>query len=189
MFRTATVPPRVLHPRLFLCPDQWPRVLNKYPAGHRVSPLSTIPTQVRPPKRKGDISSIFPSLGGNASSAPLPPRFAAVKAKLLEYSAPGQLQASWDRLVAELDNAIPEIAEKGSAVVPTVDFAQLRDAGEDAPFVEEVRKRGVVILKGVIDESEVLEMKESVRRYIAANKDRVKGFRSPLTLRYPDVQC
>ena len=112
------------------------------------TPTPTL-TQVRPPKKKGDIFSIFPSLKGNASSASLlPPRFASVKAKLLEYATPEKLQASWDRLLAELDNAVADVAEKGSAVVPTVGFKQLRDAGENGDFLDEVRKRGVVIVKG-----------------------------------------
>lgn len=44
--------------------------------------------------------------------------------------------------------------------------------------------------RGVIDESEALEMKESVRRYIAANKNSVKGFSfSSYTIIEPPSVC
>lgn len=130
-------------------------------------------------KAKGDISSIFPSLSSKTAPPPLPPRFAAIKAALLKHSTPAQLQASWDRLLVELETEIAIIAAKGPAVVPTVQFAELEDAKRDEVFLAEVRKRGAVVVRGVVSEEEALEMKAATRRYIKANEGRVKGCYAP----------
>lgn len=114
--------------------------------------------------------------GNPPAPTPLPPRFASVKANLISQTSPEKLQASWDNLLAELDAEIAIIARNGSNVIPQVEFSELKDAERDEKFLEEVRKRGTVVVKGVIPEEEALEMKEQARKYIRENEGRVKAF-------------
>ena len=68
-----------------------------------------------------------------------------------------------------------EIKRLGSNVVPVVEFKDLEDVKRDQKVLGQIRKRGAVIVKGVMGEGEALEMKDQVRRYIKDNQGRVKG--------------
>jgi len=68
-----------------------------------------------------------------------------------------------------------EIRKLGSNVIPVVEFKDLKDAQGDQKMLEKIRKRGTVIVKGVMGEREALEMKEQARKYIKDNQGRVKG--------------
>ena len=60
-------------------------------------------------------------------------------------------------------------------MIPVVEFKDLKDAERDKKMLQEIRKRGTVIVKGVMGEGEALEMKEQARKYIKDNQSRVKG--------------
>ncbi|KAF8426187.1 hypothetical protein EV426DRAFT_530646 [Tirmania nivea] len=138
-------------------------------------PFATDPP--RPAKAIGDISSIFPSLSSNPTPpSPLPQRFADVKANLINNTSPDTLQASWDKLLSELEKELVEIRNLGSNVIPTVEFKNLEDVKRDQKMLDEIRRRGTVIVKGVMGEGEALEMKEHTRMYIKDNLRRVKAF-------------
>lgn len=68
-----------------------------------------------------------------------------------------------------------EIRKLGSKVIPSVEFKDLEDVKRDKQMLGVIRKRGAVLVKGVIGEGEALEMKEQVREYIKKNQSRVKG--------------
>ncbi|RPB24670.1 DUF1479-domain-containing protein [Terfezia boudieri ATCC MYA-4762] len=141
------------------------------------SPLSAPDTPPRPAKAVGDISSIFPSLSSNPTPpTPLPQRFADVKANLIQNTSPETLQASWDKLLSELAKELVEIRKLGSDVIPAVDYKDLKDAERDKKMLQEIRKRGAVIVKGVMGEGEVLQMKDQVKKYLQDNQGRVKAF-------------
>ncbi|WPH04843.1 Hypothetical protein R9X50_00774000 [Acrodontium crateriforme] len=116
-------------------------------------------------KKEGDISDAFASLSG-MQFKPLASRFATLKQNLLANNADA-LHASWTRLLASLREEIPLIAERGSSIVPQIDFADLDSAS--STFRAAHKKRGVAVIRNVVPQDEALRMKSELRQYIAAN--------------------
>ncbi|KAL1612171.1 hypothetical protein SLS60_000395 [Paraconiothyrium brasiliense] len=116
-------------------------------------------------KRAGDISDAFASLSGQ-QFVPLAPEYADLKARLIKGNEEA-IRQSWERLLKDLREEIPLIVEKGSKIIPEIDFKDIDHAPED--FSKELRKRGVAVVRGVVSEQEALGWKESLREYIKAN--------------------
>lgn len=116
-------------------------------------------------RRAGDISDAFASLSGQQFT-PLSPEYADLKARLIKGNEEAVRQ-SWERLLEDLREEIPLIVEKGSRVIPEINFADIDNAPED--FSKELRNRGVAVVRGVVSEQEALGWKESLREYIRAN--------------------
>lgn len=123
--------------------------------------MATAATQ----KKEGDISDAFASLSG-IKFEPLEPRFAELKSRLISGHEDA-LYNSWNRLLASLREEIPMIAELKSKVVPEIDFKDI--ANPSPEFVSEHRKRGVAVIRNVIQQQEVLDLKQELREYIKAN--------------------
>ncbi|KAF4951888.1 hypothetical protein FSARC_12794 [Fusarium sarcochroum] len=98
-------------------------------------------------KREGDISDAFTSLSG-AKREPLPDRFRQLKVDLVN-GREKQVVESWKRLLRELKKENEIVAKKGPA--------------------EEIRKRGAVVVKGVIPEAEARAYKDEVEEYVRKN--------------------
>lgn len=128
---------------------------------------ATVSSPTHSSKPTGDISSVFPSLSG-AAVEPLPPRFADLKRRLIQGHE-DQLKRSWHRLLADLREETELIRALGSRVVPELDFGDLNDVGKRASFRDELRKRGVAVIRGVVSEEEALGWKELAKRYIQTN--------------------
>lgn len=126
--------------------------------------LSRQGTTVKP---TGDISSVFPSLSGT-SSAPLPLRFARLKARLI-YGHEDGVRESWVRLLSELRKETETIRAIGSGVVPEISLADFDDVGKRAKFKDQLHKRGVAIIRGVVEEKEALDWKEMLKSYVRNN--------------------
>ncbi|KAG5971524.1 hypothetical protein E4U55_001217 [Claviceps digitariae] len=116
-------------------------------------------------RREGDISDAFVSLSGAERSA-LPERFRQLKCDLVR-GREKHIVEGWTRLLRRLRRENEVIAQKGSEVIPQVDFAQL-DAGCRA-LKEEIRKRGVIVVRGVVPEGEARAYKEEVEEYVRRN--------------------
>ncbi|KAA6415151.1 MAG: hypothetical protein FRX48_01904 [Lasallia pustulata] len=124
-------------------------------------------------KAAGDIFSVFPSLSG-AATAPLPPRFAELKTRLI-WGHEDRLQGSWQRLLTELRKDIEVLRALGPAVVPKIAVGDIDNEAERAQFCKEFRERGVAVVTGVVSEKEALDWKELVQRYVRSNPQ-TKGF-------------
>jgi len=116
-------------------------------------------------KRSGDISDAFASLSGQ-DFRPLAPEYAGLKARLVGGNEEAVRQ-SWERLLADLKEEVPLIVEKGSAIIPEIDFRDIDDA--PAEFSSELKRRGVAVVRGVVGEQEALSWKEDLREYIRRN--------------------
>lgn len=145
------------------------RVLRplKIPWPSHVRGLTALSRQTTTAKPSGDISSVFPSLSGTPS-APLPLRFADLKARLIHGHEDG-VRESWIRLLSELRQETETIRAIGSEVVPEISFADLEDGEKRATFKDQLQKRGVAIIREVVAENEALEWKEMVKSYIRNN--------------------
>ncbi|KAI0051476.1 DUF1479-domain-containing protein [Auriscalpium vulgare] len=124
----------------------------------------------RKPKEEGSIASVFTSLTGEAPVA-LPPRFADLKKQLWKDA----LAESWREVTRELKDATEEVAARGTDLIPVIPFEDVK-SGLSAQQQADIKKRGVVVVKGGVAKEEALGWKDSIRSYIAANKEKVKGF-------------
>lgn len=125
--------------------------------------LRTATTQAQ--RRAGDISDAFASLSGHQFK-PLAPEYADLKSRLIRGHE-SEVRESWERLLRHLREEIPLIVELGSKVIPDIDFKDLDNAPET--FSNELRKRGVAVVRGVVPEQEVLQWKDDLREYIRQN--------------------
>jgi hypothetical protein len=126
-------------------------------------------------KAKGNISSVFAHLGASKSS--LDPRFVTLKQEITPED-PHVLQAAYDRLMASFEQEKQEIQEKGSAVVPEVHIDAIKKNGGRLPddIAVLVKKRGALVVRGLVDRHVAMEYKNDIKEYIKAHRDRMIGF-------------
>lgn len=132
-------------------------------------------------KRSGDISDAFASLSGK-EFGPLEPRYAEVK-KTLIAGREDAVRASWDRLLANLHKEIPLVAEKGSEVIPVVEYEDIVAGTVGKQFIDDLKKRGVAVVRGVVSEEEALGYKVDIREYLNKNPNTKGSFLLLSTLR------
>lgn len=118
-------------------------------------------------KAVGDISSVFASLSG-VKAEPLPERFADIKASLVRNHEIA-IQESWARLLVTLRSEIEDIASAGSSIIPEIDFKNINNQFCKQPFGEQLRKRGVAIVRGVVPEDTSLAWKREIKEYVKQN--------------------
>jgi intein/homing endonuclease len=116
-------------------------------------------------KQEGDISSVFASLSG-VKAPPLPERFRELKLSLVA-GREEKIIASWNRLLATLKTENEDVANRGTSIIPSVRFENLDE--ELAASRDEIRKRGVVVIRGVIPEDEARAYKTDVEEYVRKN--------------------
>jgi hypothetical protein len=126
-------------------------------------------------KRAGDISDAFASLSGQ-QFAPLSEEYAHLKTRLIKGHEDA-IRQSWERLLKDLREEIPLIVEKGSKIIPEINFKDIDNAPEE--FSSELKKRGVAVVRGVVSEQEALSWKESLREYIKANPQTKGAYQTP----------
>ncbi|KAH7327693.1 hypothetical protein B0J17DRAFT_620383 [Rhizoctonia solani] len=127
----------------------------------------------RDQKQEGDISAAFPSLSGVVHEA-LPPRFSQLKKDLLPTTeARDRLVTSWIDLLGALREGVAELQAKGNEAIPEVSYAEIERGGKS--WQDEVRKRGSVVVRDVVEDVEALGWKQQVREYVKENPQ-VKGF-------------
>ncbi|KAG4277611.1 hypothetical protein FPRO04_07388 [Fusarium proliferatum] len=116
-------------------------------------------------KKEGDISDAFTSMSG-VKREPLPDRYRQLKLKLLQ-GREDKIVQSWNKLLRELKRENEIVAKKGPGVVPQIELKDL-ERSSDA-LREEVKKRGVVVVRGVVPEGEARAYKAEVEEYVARN--------------------
>ncbi|EJF60723.1 hypothetical protein DICSQDRAFT_107124 [Dichomitus squalens LYAD-421 SS1] len=124
----------------------------------------------RATKKEGTVAEFFDNL--TSESPPLPARFADLKKQMcIDKNA---IEHAWRTVLQELDDATEEIVQQGNEMVlrvPTGDIQQ----GLSKEQLKVLKKTGVMIVTGGVSEQEALDWKRSLREYIAANEDKVKG--------------
>lgn len=116
-------------------------------------------------KREGDISDSFASLAG-VKDEPLPDGFRLLKLSLVS-GREEKIKASWNRLLGKLKVENKVVVEQGSKIIPEVRFDHLdEDLGNTR---DEIKKRGAVVIRGVIPENEARRYKFELEEYIRKN--------------------
>ncbi|KJZ79686.1 hypothetical protein HIM_01155 [Hirsutella minnesotensis 3608] len=131
----------------------------------RTSRLASTVVANRSAKKEGDISDAFVSLSG-VQREPLPDRYRQLKCDLVR-GREDQITRSWSRLLRQLRKENDLIAQKGSDIIPQVDFEDLE--GGCARLKSEIKKRGVVVVRGVVPEHEARAYKEEIEEYVRKN--------------------
>lgn len=127
-----------------------------------VSAAGVVPS---PTKREGDISDAFVSLSG-AKRDPLPDRFRELKCELVR-GREQEIKTSWVRLLRALRKENEIIAQKGSNVIPQIQYCDLENG--IASLKDEILKRGAVVVRGVVPEAEARAYKQEVEEYVQKN--------------------
>lgn len=79
------------------------------------------------------------------------------------------MRESWIRLLSDLQKETETIRAAGSGIIPELAFSDLDNLEKRAKFKDQLHKRGVAVIKGVVSEKEALEWKESLRKYVQSN--------------------
>ncbi len=117
-------------------------------------------------KPEGDISSVFASLSGDDMNKPLEPRFAQLKEQIIRGHEQ-QVKDSWYRLLDALKREISIIHSSGSKVIPQVNFNDIENVSIDV--YDEIRTRGVMVVRDVLPSTYALKLKTNVQKYIQQN--------------------
>ncbi|KAK7941595.1 uncharacterized protein PG986_013982 [Apiospora aurea] len=139
----------------------------------RMIAMTTTQTQTKtstspPPstsKREGDISDSFVSLS-KTQRPPLPRRFLELKQSLVQGREDAVI-ASWGRLLRQLRSENELVAAKGPGVVPVLQFHGLES--QLSALRDELQKRGVAVIKGVIPRDEARAYKSEIEEYVRQN--------------------
>ncbi|KAH8652120.1 hypothetical protein BX600DRAFT_527284 [Xylariales sp. PMI_506] len=125
----------------------------------------------RAPNREGDISDAFAAFGGKEPD-PLPDRYRLRKLELVNGHE-DSIIAGWERLLKVLQKENQIVAQKGVSVIPEVRFSNLD--GDIAQNREEIKRRGVAVVRGVIPEDEARSYKFEIEDYVRQNPQ-TRGF-------------
>ncbi|CAF0984130.1 unnamed protein product [Rotaria sordida] len=135
----------------------------RYMTTKMTSMSSMIQSSTRP---EGDISSVFASLSGDDMNKPLEPRFADLKREIIQDHTK-QVKDSWYRLLDALKREISIIRSSSKTVIPQVNFNDMKNLSSDV--CNEIRTRGVIVVRDVLPDDYALKLKMDVENYIKQN--------------------
>lgn len=100
---------------------------------------------------------------------PLPQRFSKIK-KTLIAGHETELEASWARLIVALRTEVEHIECLGAHLIPSVEFADLKDPAQTARFGHDLRRYGVGVVRKVIPRQEVDAAVRDTVRYLDSRR-------------------
>ncbi|KAG4261471.1 hypothetical protein FPRO03_11488 [Fusarium proliferatum] len=94
-------------------------------------------------------------------------RFAALKKSLVKPENKQKVIESYERLVKILRKEVDHIDKHGAALVPEIDFDDVRKNGGKLPddFTKRVHERGCIILRNVVSEEQAVSWETSLKDY------------------------
>jgi hypothetical protein len=117
----------------------------------------------------GTAGDAFSSI--SSDTIRLAPQYANLKQELVQ----GREQAildSWLRLLKHFDTkTLPEIKSLGSNIIPEVQYSDIIANGESLPaaMAAELKSRGVIVVRGMVDKQLALDWKQQTLDYVKAN--------------------
>lgn len=143
------------------------RTAARQPLRHHLRHATSMAAMNAPPggKAEGDISDTFASLSGREAQ-PLPDRFRELKLRLVSGREDAVI-SSWKHLLATLRRENDAIARAGPSIIPNVRFSHLHEDLENNK--DEIKKRGVAVIRGVIPEDEARAYKFEIEEYTRQN--------------------
>ncbi|KAH6634254.1 hypothetical protein B0J18DRAFT_12904 [Chaetomium sp. MPI-SDFR-AT-0129] len=95
-------------------------------------------------------------------------RFAALKEGLISGENLA-VNNSWQRLLRQLPGEIDQVSSLGSAAIPTISFEDTTDPTQAEPFLEQLHRRGVGIVRGVVPKDTALAWSQEAAEYVEQN--------------------
>ncbi|PWN53064.1 DUF1479-domain-containing protein [Violaceomyces palustris] len=133
-------------------------------------------------KQEGTIASVFASLSGGSLDDKLPPRFSELKKSMVRDDRHKRaLKQAWLDVLSRLERRVEETKKLGPKTIPEVNYPGdaniLKPVSEwvSAENLEQIKDRGVVVVKGVVPQEQALRWKQEIREYVNRNPQ-VKGF-------------
>ncbi|KIJ62876.1 hypothetical protein HYDPIDRAFT_93478 [Hydnomerulius pinastri MD-312] len=96
-----------------------------------------------------------------------PSRFLDLKREIVSGTTEEQLTASWNDLLNELAKRTTEIAQAGPNFVPQINFTDLEKLTPEE--IDIIRRKGSVVIRGVVDPKEAAGWKTALEEFIKAN--------------------
>ncbi|KAI1106409.1 hypothetical protein F4804DRAFT_340561 [Jackrogersella minutella] len=96
---------------------------------------------------------------------PLPSRFGSLKKRLVAGHE-SAIEASWERLVAALREEVKYIERNGAGLIPSIEFADMEDAGKVEPFGAQLKRHGIGVVKGVVPSADARTWVEETKKYL-----------------------
>ncbi|KAJ5370447.1 uncharacterized protein N7496_006539 [Penicillium cataractarum] len=104
------------------------------------------------------------------------PDYVAAKQKITQMFGQESLVQGWIKTCTELEALAKEVREKREGIFPVIEMEDIA-RGLDAPEkLDEIRRIGSFIVRGVIPSSEIEPIFEDLKEYIATNKDEITGY-------------
>ncbi|AEO70243.1 uncharacterized protein THITE_2081534 [Thermothielavioides terrestris NRRL 8126] len=98
----------------------------------------------------------------------LTPRFTALKESLTSGNETA-LNSSWQRLLRDLPLEIDSVSSLGSRAIPAINFLDSANPQQAERFLQDLRKRGVGIIRSVVPRETALAWGQETEQYITQN--------------------
>ncbi|KAK1963289.1 hypothetical protein LY78DRAFT_203985 [Colletotrichum sublineola] len=105
-----------------------------------------------------------------AEPIPLPSRFAGVKKRLIAGHE-AAVEASWHRLLDALRTEIAEIQDRGSELIPSINFTDINDPVRVEAFAHRLRRYGVAVIRGVVSPKDAQSWVQETHEYLDKNRE------------------
>ncbi|TDZ15216.1 Uncharacterized protein Cob_v011730 [Colletotrichum orbiculare MAFF 240422] len=105
-----------------------------------------------------------------AEPIPLPSRFAGIKQRLIAGHE-AAVEASWRRLLAALRTEIADIQDRGSELIPSINFTDINDPVRVEAFAHKLRRYGVAVIRGVVSPSDARSWVQETHEYLDKNRE------------------
>ncbi|OHW99261.1 DUF1479 domain-containing protein [Colletotrichum incanum] len=104
------------------------------------------------------------------------PDFLSTKKAIIAQYGADCLRQSWVSVCEQLQTVTDEIAIKGHNIIPVLDASKLLEEGLTGVQMQEVKRVGVFIVRGLIAESEARQHYADLKQYVADNKEKIQGW-------------
>ncbi|KZL84391.1 duf1479 domain-containing protein [Colletotrichum incanum] len=101
---------------------------------------------------------------------PLPSRFAGVKKRLIAGHE-AAVEASWRRLLDALRIEIADIQNRGSELIPSINFNDINDPVRVEAFAHRLRRYGVAVIRGVVSPKDAESWVQETHQYLDKNRE------------------
>ncbi|KAI0436171.1 hypothetical protein F4803DRAFT_247495 [Xylaria telfairii] len=137
------------------------------PSDHRETRIAK--SRQRPVSSKNSMEPPVLSFYGT-QPVPLPSRFASLKKRLVAGHEPA-LEASWSRLIVALRDEIQYIDERRTELIPSIDFTDIHDTAQVAPFEANLKRHGIGVIRGVVPQRDASRWVEETKKYLETKHD------------------
>ncbi|KAJ9307886.1 hypothetical protein DTO027B5_5160 [Paecilomyces variotii] len=100
--------------------------------------------------------------------------FKEYKRQIIDEYGEENIRKAWLKTCEDLKVITAILSEKGSSVIPELDFNDLQDLSEEK--VKELKKIGCFVIRNVIPTAEATAQFENLKQYVSENRDSLKAW-------------